>query len=137
MPKMRIMSWVLFTLSLAFFFVRDFRWGLQIPYWEATTGAIWWNAPVVPQQQLLALAERAKQSRDAQSLAFVALHVGRDQDVALAEQAVALDPSLTWVYYGVADRHGDGHGWKDPAFAPTLKTWIAKLQAWDPGNAVL
>ncbi len=128
MPKMRIMSWVLFTLSLAFFFVRDFRWGLQIPYWEATTGSRW-DSPLVPQEKLLALAERARQSRDAQTLAFVALHAGPDRDVAVADQAVALDPSLTWVYYGVAYRHRPDHGWKDPAFAPALKTWIARLQA--------
>ena len=135
MPKMRVMSWVLFTLALAFFFVQDFRWGLQVPYWEATTGSQW-DSPLAPQEKLLELAERARQSRDAQSLAFAALHAGRDQDVALAEQAVALDPSLTWVYYGVAYRHRSDHGWKDPAFAATLKTWLAKLQAWDPQNAV-
>jgi hypothetical protein len=135
MPRMRIMSWVLFTLSLAFFFVQDFRWGLQIPYWEATTG-LRWDLPAFSQESLLALAERARQSHDARSLAFVALQIGPDRDVAFADQAVAMDPSLTWIYYGVANRHRDDHGWKQPAFAATLKGWIAKLQAFDPQNAV-
>ena len=132
---MRIMSWVLFTLAFAFFFVQDFRWGLEIPYWEMTTGARW-DAPAIPQEKLLALAERARQNHDARSLAFVALQVGPDRDVAFADQAVAMDPSLTWIYYCVAYRHRLDNGWKQPAFAATLKGWIAKLQAFDPQNAV-
>ena len=46
MPKMRIMSWVLFTLALAFFSVRDFRWALQMPYLEARVD---WDSPGIPQ----------------------------------------------------------------------------------------
>jgi hypothetical protein len=133
MPRMRIMSWVLFTLSLAFFFVQDFRWALQMPYLEAKSD---WEAPVLPAEKLQALAERAKQNRDAQSLAFAALHAPGGQDVALADQAVAMDPSLTWIYYSVAYRHRSDNGWKQPAFASTLKGWIAKLQAAEPQNAV-
>lgn len=132
MPRMRIMSWVLFTLALAFFFVQDFRWALQMPYLEAKSD---WESEGIPQDQLQALAERAKQNRDAQSLAFVALHVAGDQDAALADQAVAMDPSLTWIYYGMAHRHLAADR-KQPAFAPTLKEWTAKLQAFDPQNAV-
>ena len=134
MPKMRVMSWVLFTLALAFFSVRDFRWGLQLPYLEAGTD---WDSSGIPPENLQALAERAKQSRDAESLAFLALRVGGGEDVALADQAVALDPSLTWIYYGVANRHRGDRGWRQPAFASTLKGWTAKLQAFDPHNAVL
>ena len=132
MPRMRVMSWVLFTLALAFFFVQDFRWALQMPYLEAKSD---WESEGIPQDQLRALAERAKQDRDAQSLAFVALHVAGDQDAALADQAVAMDPSLTWIYYGMAHRHLAANR-KQPAFAPTLKEWTAKLQAFDPQNAV-
>ncbi len=126
------MSWVLFTLALAFFFVQDFRWALQMPYLEANSD---WESGGAPQDQLQALAERAKQDRDAQSLAFAALHVAGDQDAALADQAVAIDPSLTWIYYGMAHRHLAADR-KQPAFAPTLKEWTAKLQAFDPQNAV-
>ncbi|MDP9263727.1 MAG: hypothetical protein M3O85_05325 [Acidobacteriota bacterium] len=133
MPKMRVMSWVLFTLALAFFFVKDYRWALQLPYMESRSD---WESPGISQEKLQALAERAKQDRDAQSLAFVALHAGRDQDVALADQAVAVDPSLTWIYYGVAYRHRADNGWKQPAFASTLKGWTASLQAFDAQNAV-
>ncbi len=134
MPRMRIMSWVLFTLSLAFFCVQDFRWALTLPYLEAKSD--WYAyASLIPPQQLLALAERAKQNHDAQALAFAAIHVPVGQDVALAEQAVAMDPSLTWIYYHAAGRHYWYHGWKDPAFAATLQGWVAKLQAWDGQNA--
>jgi hypothetical protein len=133
MPKMRIMSWVLFTLALAFFFVRDFRWALQLPYLEARMD---WDSPAISQEKLLALAEQARQGRDAQSLAFAALHSDLGLDVALADQAVAMDPSLTWIYYSAANRHRGHDGWKQPAFASALKDWTAKLQAFDPKNAV-
>ncbi|MGH9669457.1 MAG: hypothetical protein ACRD3A_05020 [Terriglobales bacterium] len=132
MPKMRIMSWVLFTLSLAFFFVQDFRWALRITYVEWKNSA---EAFDVPRVELQALAERARQSRDAQSLAFVALHAPQSEDVALADQAVALDPSLTWTYFDLAHKHNSEQGWKDSAFATKLKDWTAKVQAFDPQNS--
>ena len=133
MPRMRIISWVLFTLSLAFFFVQDFRWALKMPYVE------WKNSPdalEVPPGQLQALAERAKQSRDAESLAFVALHSSLNEDVALANQAVALDPSVTWIYLHLAyKRRFSDQPWKSAAFAPTLNDWTVKLEAFDSQNA--
>jgi len=133
MPRMRIMSWVLFTLALAFFFVQDFRWALKMPYLEWKGSA---DALEIPPGQLQALAERAKQSRDAQSLAFVALHSSLNEDVALANQAVALDPSVTWVYLHLAyKRRFSDQPWKSPAFAPTLNDWTVKLEAFDPQNA--
>lgn len=133
MPKMRIMSWVLFTLSLSFFFVQDFRWALQMPYVEWKNSA---DAFEIPPGQLQALAERAKQSRDAQSLAFVALHSSLNEDVALANQAVALDPSVTWIYLHLAyKRRFSDQPWKSPAFAPILNDWTVKLEAFDPQNA--
>jgi len=130
---MRVISWVLFTLSLAFFFVQDFRWALKMPYLEWKNSA---DALEVPPGQLQALAERAKQSRDAQSLAFVALHSSLHEDVALANQAVALDPSVSWIYLHLAyKRRFSDQPWKSPAFAPTLNDWTAKLEAFDPQNA--
>jgi hypothetical protein len=135
---MRVISWVLFTLSLAFFFVQDFRWALKMPYVE------WKNSPdafEVPPDRLQALAERAKQGRDAESLAFVSLHMATDggRDIALANEAVALDPSLTWIYFQLAYRHrgypGAGRPAWEPAFVPVLKDWTAKLQAFDVQNA--
>ena len=136
MPRLRIISWVLFTLSLAFFFVQDFRWALRMPYLE------WKNSPdafEVPPAQLQGLAERARQGRDAQSLAFVALHSPLQEDVAMANQAVALDPSLTWIYWQLAYRHrgypSPGKTAWEPAFVPVLKDWTAKLEAFDPKNA--
>ena len=133
MPKMRVMSWVLFTLSLAFFFVQDFRWALKMPYLEWKNSA---EAFQIPPDQLRALAERARQNRDAQSLAFVALQSTLEEDIALANQAVALDPSLTWIYYDLAyKRRFSDQPWKSPAFAPTLKDWTLKLEAFDPQNA--
>lgn len=139
MPRMRVISWVLFTLSLAFFFVQDFRWALRMPYLEWKDSA---DAFEVPPDRLQALAERAQRGRDAESLAFVALHIATDggRDVALANEAVAIDPSLTWIYYQLAYRHRGYHGPKqpawEPAFTPVLKDWTAKLQTFDSRNAV-
>ena len=133
MPRMRVISWVLFTLSLAFFFVQDFRWALKMPYLEWKNSA---DALEIPPGQLQALAERAKQGRDAQSLAFVALHSPLHEDVALANQAVALDPSVTWIYLHLAyKRRFSDQPWKSPGFAPTLNDWTVKLEAFDPQNA--
>ena len=129
MPKMRIMSWVLFTLSLAFFFVQDFRWALRMPYLEMRDFDRW----MVPQEKLRALAESARQRREAQALAFAAFHLESDDRISLANQAVALDPSLTWIYYDMA--HGLRERWTEPALAATLQDWQAKLEAFDSQNA--
>jgi hypothetical protein len=73
------------------------------------------------------LAARAEKERDARTLAFVALvapEAGRA--MSLADDAVAIDPSLTWIYAS-----STGH----PEFTPQSKERLASLLAADPDNA--
>lgn len=73
------------------------------------------------------LAVRAEKERDAHTLAFVALAApDRDRAMALADRAVAVDPSLTWIYAG-----STGH----PEYAPPSKGGLARLLSVDRDNA--
>ena len=52
-----------------------------------------------PDPELDALAKRAEQNHDAEALAFVAVrHPNEIQRARLADEAVHLDPNLTWIY---------------------------------------
>jgi hypothetical protein len=73
------------------------------------------------------LAARAEKERDARTLAFVALVTPEaDRAMTLADHAVAINPSLTWIYAG-----STGH----PEFTPQSKERLARLLAADPDNA--
>lgn len=73
------------------------------------------------------LAARAEKENDARTLAFVALATpDPDRQKTLADRAVAIDPSLTWVY---ASRTGH------PEYAPPSKDGLARLLAADSDNA--
>jgi hypothetical protein len=81
-----------------------------------------------PTPQLLALAKQAEQNHDAQALAFVAVrHPIASESARLAEEAVRMDPKLTWVYATVAVQH--------PA-VPEIDRWVMELEKYDPGNAL-
>jgi len=77
---------------------------------------------------LEALKRKAIQKRDGEALAFAAVHT-RDQSesVQLAEEAVRLNPGLTWVYGVVA---------VDWSFFPQVERWTSALQTFDPENAL-
>jgi hypothetical protein len=73
------------------------------------------------------LAARAEKENDARTLAFVALATpDPDREKTLADRAVAIDPSLTWIY---ASRSGH------PEYTPPSKDGLARLLAADPDNA--
>jgi hypothetical protein len=77
---------------------------------------------------LEALARKAEQNHDAEGLAFVAVRHGNDSlSARLAEEAVHLDPSLTWVYAVVAVQHPD---------LSEIDRWVPELERWDPQNAL-
>jgi len=76
------------------------------------------------------VAKQARSNHDARALIFTAGYNGTTEDAAQAmDEAVAIDPSLTWIYvhgassgysyYGIPEKHG----------------WVKKLEAWDPSNA--
>lgn len=74
------------------------------------------------------MAQKAEAEHDATSLTFTAEWGGSFEEFARRQdEAVAMDPSLTWIYirggggyYGISQKHG----------------WAKKLEAWDPDNAV-
>jgi hypothetical protein len=73
------------------------------------------------------LAVRAEKERDAHTLAFVALATpDADRAMMLADHAVAINPSLTWIYAS-----STGH----PEFTPQSKERLTRLLAADPDNA--
>ena len=77
------------------------------------------------------IAHKAEQNHDAEALTFVAFHLpvfGRPDLVArLADEAVHLDPNLTWVYAVVGVR------WPD---LPQIDRWVPILEKYDPQNAL-
>lgn len=80
-----------------------------------------------PNPALNALAEKAEQNHDAEGLAFVAArHPKEAERVRLADEAVRLDPNLTWVYAinGALELSSSGTG------------RLSTLMQWDPQNAL-
>ena len=75
------------------------------------------------------LAARAEREKDARTLAFVALTFREsDQGMRLADKAVSLDPSLTWIYASRFYR---------PDSVPMPPEWLARLHASDPDNGFI
>jgi hypothetical protein len=85
------------------------------------------NSFAAQQAQFLQMAHEAESRGDAKTVAFAAMRFESRKDfVSFANKAVALDPSLTWIY-------SQGH--ESDSWLPDAHDWAAKLQAWDPGNA--
>lgn len=77
---------------------------------------------------LKALARKAEQDHDAEALAFAAARLWSQADnTRLAEEAVRLDPNLTWIYSIVAVQCP----WR-----PEIDSWIPELEKWDSQNAL-
>ena len=75
------------------------------------------------------MASRAEAEKDAQTVAFVALALPDSaRAIALADRAVALDPSLTWIYSTRFYR---------PEEVPMPDEWRKRSLARDPDNAFI
>lgn len=114
------------VVALLFFFAPAFRQALGVSFagWESFFSV----SPNDPQSSLRNLAKQAEKERDAKALAFVAVRLADAKESArLADEAVQLDPKLTWVYAIVASRHAD---------LPQIGRWVERLEDWDPGNAL-
>jgi hypothetical protein len=86
----------------------------------------------IDRRTLEKLAARAEKEKDARTLAFVALATPEsDRGMRLADKAVALDPTLAWIY---ASRY---YRVDDDAPLPLHSEWLARLQASDPNNAFI
>jgi hypothetical protein len=78
--------------------------------------------------ELDALAKKAEQNQDAEALAFVAVRYPNEiQRARLADEAVHLDPNLTWLY-AVA-----GTAYLSPS---EIDRRVSLLKQWDPVNAL-
>lgn len=118
------LSPLLLALSLCFFLAPQFRQALQ-----ATTSM--WIAgspePGLTQHTFRELREKAQREHDAETLAFLAFHARDRKDALhLAEDAVGIDPGLTWAFGVIPDY--------EPVRNPAQ--WAERLERWDPDNAV-
>ncbi len=149
MRRTRFMSVIFLVLSLAFLGAEEFRWGLQAfllhlrgdedlldrPWLAGISHFRDWLTGISA-QRLRAWA----QDGNPEEIAFAALYpVGMDPEEVfrLAEQAVAKDPNLTWIYAPVLFtawvRRID---FADRRVAERLERWVASLEASDPQNSV-
>ncbi len=116
--------------SLLFFLAPVFRQAFRVSLaqWHDVLHV---RSPFNEQQSeaaLEALARKAQQNRDPEALAFAAVRLSEQTDnTRLAEQAVRLDPKLTWIYAIVAVQCP----WR-----PEIDSWIPELEKWDSQNAL-
>lgn len=132
MRKMRIVAVLGVLAVLSFFIAPSFRQAMSVAA-DTLNGAPWARrGDRVEEQERNRLRTIAEQDRDAEMLAYVAIH---DDDLKIAGQdadkAVAIDPRWTWVYYVLASRNMAA----GPRSSSPQAAWIAKLQQWDPQNA--
>jgi hypothetical protein len=130
MRRTRFMSLLFLVWAIAFFFIPDFRQSFRAPF-ISTANQPWFvvGGPL-PDKLLEQTAKRAEQGRDGRTLAFVALRYPVSAEGArLADEAVALDPQYTWIYYSLINPYREQAN-------PVSDRWCAKLQAWDPDNAI-
>ena len=115
--------------SLLFFLAPVFRQAFQISLaqWHEVLQVDRWPANAEPAPELDALAKKAEQNHDAEGLAFVAARTDQSKSVRLADEAVRLDPNLTWLY-AVA-----GTAYLSPSETDRR---VSLLKQWDPGNAL-
>ena len=113
-------------LTLLFLLAPTFRQGLGVALMQWRTmsqvNADW---PPPTSSALRTLEGQAEKNHDAEALAFVAVRTWDSaESTRLADEAVQLDPKLTWIY-----------GMASPSPAAS-ETWIQKLKEWDPQNAL-
>jgi hypothetical protein len=116
--------------SLLFFLVPVFRQAFQVSLaqWHEVLQVDRWPANADPEPELDALAQKAEQNHDAEGLAFVAnRYANATQRARFADEAVHLDPNLTWLY-AVA-----GTAYLSPS---EIDRRVSLLKQWDPGNAL-
>jgi hypothetical protein len=98
--------------SLLFFAAPTFRqaFRLSLTQWHSLVGSLYGGALYGnPPPDFARLADRARKNHDAEGLAFVASHGwGSPSAASLAEEAVRMDPKLTWLYAVVAGAIGHG-----------------------------
>lgn len=134
MRKTRFMSLLFLVWSIAFFFVADFRQGLQGPLMALGLMGdygLFARADALPRKVVEQAAGTAEQQRDGRTLAIVAIHSPDSRKRSrFAQEAVALDPALSWVYVSL---YFNDH--RFAVYNPELDKWVARLEKWDHDNA--
>ncbi len=153
MRRTRFMSWFFLALSLAFFFVRDFRFALEAPLanyvYARQMAAIFSGAPKPPARleklytleryvsypDLIRLADEAAQRGDAKFVAFAALSLpakefGKEA-LRLADKAVEISSDWTWIYVHLSYQLAVS----DPAVKRDIGVRLDRALAADPDNA--
>jgi hypothetical protein len=115
--------------SLLFFLAPVFRqaFHVSLAQWHDVFHVKESLGNLTPDPELDALAKKAEQNRDAEALAFVAArHPDELQRVRFADEAVRLNPNLTWVYAinGALELSSSG------------TERLSTLKQWDPQNAL-
>lgn len=134
MRRTRFMSLVFFVWAIAFFFVPEFRLALQGPHlgFGMNSGRDWLlRSGRIPDEALRSAAQAAEENHDAQTLAFVAMRLSENESesLRLADEAVKIDPNLTWIYPQIYSNLNPNQR-RNANLRPLLKG----LEAWDPQN---
>lgn len=92
---------------------------------------VWTSTYIGPSQgEIAKLAREGERKHDARLLAFAAMWAKPTDALHYADEAVALDPSLTWIYF---ETRYDLRS--DPAPAAEIATRMARLEKAEPMNA--
>lgn len=132
MRKTRFMTVLFVVLSAAFLFVPQFHFAASVPtvvrMWVGGDNSRWLKSVLPTQAEIDGIAQRGEQARDADALAFAALHI---DDTAkkqrYADEAVGMNPKLGWIYLDQALGYERN---------PKPVEYARKLQAFDPQNAL-
>jgi hypothetical protein len=152
--RTRFMSWFFLVLGLAFFALPDFRRALEAPLAgvylsqpDRFSGlARFFTLPrYVSNDELLDLAREADDRGESDFPAFAALNlptaIAWNEVGRLADRAVEHNPSLTWIYVPLLYHYKQAWDWvsaseQSPQYVQFIQERIAKLEAFDPTNAV-
>lgn len=114
-------------MTLLFLLTPTFRQGLAVSLaqWRMTFEVTPHSPLPTTDPAFRALSRRAEQKHDADAIAFAAVNIfDRSERTRLAQEAVQLDPSLTWIY---------ARAYPGPDY---FQSWIRNLKQWDPENAL-
>lgn len=123
--------WIALGLAFLFLAAPAFRQALAILPFPSAEAPWAWTARALSESALRRIQQSGDKQKYARALAFVALHSPKEDDaraVKAAEEAIALDPQLTWIAAKVCHAM-----YMIPGYDP--HPWIERLKAWDPQNA--
>lgn len=123
MRKSRFMTLFFLALALAFFFLRDFRAALRVPFLNLGRGPYGeGGAPGFPTREVDRYIRWAEARNDAPGMLFGAFQLqasNRTHAMELLDKAVARDPKLAWAYLQgawEAAEEFETSAWRERAF---------------------